>query len=145
METSGFAQKETVKLFMDAVDCWLYDFKAGTEEKHRLLCGCSALPIRENFQMLYETGAHLILRYPMVPGINDGQEDLDGLMCLLAKTSVGIPVEILPYHRMGKTKADRVGKRYPDFLPDEDADRTIIEERRQKLLALGAKNVRICG
>ncbi|HJB92059.1 MAG TPA: glycyl-radical enzyme activating protein [Candidatus Eisenbergiella merdigallinarum] len=143
VETSGFAERRDVEMLREVVDCWLYDFKAGEEEKHRRLCGCSCLPVRSNFRWLCGQGARLILRYPMIPGVNDGEADLDGLIRLLSETSLDIPVEILPYHRMGKTKAERIGESFPAFLPAEDAGRSQAEALCQRLRGMGVGNVRI--
>lgn len=129
VETSGYAPKSVMEALLPFVDCWLYDFKAGPEEKHKALCGVSNKCIHENFCFLCKEGARVILRYPMIPGINDSVEDMEALLMLEKECQDRIPVEVLPYHVMGKGKTQRIGIEYSAFLPEEDAKSETIEER----------------
>ncbi len=133
IETSGFAPWPVIERIMEVADVWLCDFKAGPSAKHRRLCGQGNERILENFRRMYEAGCRMLLRYPMIPGINDTAEDFDVLCWLLAKTSMEIPVQVMPYHILGRDKARRIGQSYPDILPREDAGREYIRQKEEEL------------
>lgn len=137
VETSGYGQRSAVQKVMQIADGWLYDFKAGSPEKHRRLCGQGNELIQDNFRFLYREGARLIVRYPLIPGINDAPEDFDGLYRMLMDTSLEIPVQIMPYHIMGKGKSERIGQKYPACLPKKDADVGYLGQKKDELRRMG--------
>lgn len=139
VETSGYGSREAVKKVMQITDGWLFDFKAGPSRKHEKLCGQGNERIRENFSFLCQNGCRLIMRYPLVPGVNDDAEDFAVLLGMLKETSMEIPVQIMPYHIMGKDKAARTGQIYPAFLPQENADKTYIAQKKRQLRGMGIK------
>lgn len=141
IETSGFASWDIIDRIKEVTDVWLYDFKAGPSLKHRRLCGQENKRILENFCRMYEAGCSLILRYPMIPGINDGEEDFDVLCGILGKTSMEIPVQIMPYHIMGKDKAERIGQSYPEILPRKDAGEEYVRQKEEELIRRGIQVV----
>jgi pyruvate formate lyase activating enzyme len=54
----------------------------------------------------------LTVRIPLIPGINDDQENLRASARFLAGLSTPPPVDLLPYHRLGVDKYQRLGRRY---------------------------------
>lgn len=137
IETSGAVAWSVIDRMAEITDVWLYDFKAGLSVKHRRLCGQGNERILENFRRMYEAGCRIILRYPMIPGINDGEEDFDVLCRMLGETSTEIPLQVMPYHILGKDKARRIGQTYPDTLPDQDAGREYVWQREEELRKRG--------
>lgn len=139
VETSGFASWSSIRRVMKIADVWLFDFKTGPSSKHRRLCGQGNERILENFRRMYEAGCEMILRYPMVPGINDGEEDFDVLREILWETSMEIPVQVMPYHILGKDKAQRIGKGYPETLPREEAGKAYVRRKKEELRKKGIR------
>jgi pyruvate formate lyase activating enzyme len=57
-------------------------------------------------------GVPLAIRYPVIPGFNDGPEDREALF-LFTKTLKGVKrIELLPYHRLGESKYTMLGRDY---------------------------------
>ena len=56
--------------------------------------------IHANAARIAAAGIPLILRVPLIPGINDSEENLDATARFAA--GLGVPVEILPYHALGE-------------------------------------------
>ena len=137
IETSGAVSWPVIDRMAEITDVWLYDFKAGPSAKHKRLCGQGNERILENFRRMYEAGCRIILRYPMIPGINDGEEDFDVLCRMLGETSMEIPLQVMPYHILGKDKARRIGQTYPDTLPDQDAGREYVWRKEEELRKRG--------
>jgi hypothetical protein len=66
----------------------------------------------------------VILRCPIIPGFNDRQEHFRFIGELAEQLSCVQRVDVEPYHPMGKSKSDSLGKPYPlahlGFPPEEE-------------------------
>lgn len=103
IETSGFAPWEKIRALCPFVDLWLWDVKA-SPDTHEKLTGVPSSIILDNLRHLDETGAKIILRCPMIPGINDGQAELLRI-AELANTLHGVrQIDLEPYHPLGEGK-----------------------------------------
>jgi pyruvate formate lyase activating enzyme len=111
LETCGFADAEVVRRAAENVDLFLYDLKLMDAERHRRFTGASNARILRNLAMLAERGAAIIVRVPIVPGVNDTEADADALMAFLDPLGVR-RVDLLPYHRFGSDKYRRLAHPY---------------------------------
>jgi glycyl-radical enzyme activating protein len=111
LDTSGFAPLRVIEEVAGDVDLFLYDYKATEPERHRALTGVSSDRIVANLDWLYRHGARLVLRCPLVPGVNDSAEHLAGIARLAARYPRLEGVDVLPYHALGRDKAEQVGFR----------------------------------
>ena len=108
VETCGFASWERIQELLPLVDLWLWDVK-GTPENHKKLTGVPAEPILENLENLDRTGAAIILRCPLIPGINDSETDLQHIAGLANNHSHVQRIDLEPYHPMGENKSRNLG------------------------------------
>ncbi len=140
METCGYAPTEHYRQILQMVDLFLFDYKSADPVLHRELCGQDNRLILENLEFLYENGANIILRLPLIPGINDGDEHLKAVASLL-KTHPNIEHgEIMAYHRLGVGKTPRLGmKHMPVDLPNATGAQK--EAWLERFRELGAFNV----
>ena len=97
------------------LDLIMADLKIWDEEKHRAYCGGSARAIRENFQKAAGLGVPIIARTPVVPGVNDSEEELLPIARFLAPLLTVQCYELLPYHPLGQEKARALGQEQPRF------------------------------
>jgi len=67
---------EQILLF---TDIFLFDYKATDYSRHVELTGMGNKLILSNLDYLYHNGASIILRCPLIPGINDIPEHLEGI------------------------------------------------------------------
>jgi pyruvate formate lyase activating enzyme len=116
LDTCGYGPWSTLDRIRSYVDLFLYDIKTLDDDQHRALTGVSNRPILENLRGLSEHGHTIVLRVPVIPGINDGADNLRAIGALAAGLPARVRVELLPYHRIGVEKYARVDRRYP--LPD---------------------------
>lgn len=119
VDTSGFGDRASVDRVRP--DLFLFDLKLVDEPRHRAATGVSNRVILENLARLAATRASarsdLIVRFPFIPGINDDEDNVREMGRLLA--SLHIPrIDVLPYHRAGMAKYERLGREYP--LPDTE-------------------------
>lgn len=112
IETCGHAPTERFSQLLNYVDVFLYDCKETDPATHKRVTGVSNRLILENLDFLYAQKTNIILRCPIIPGMNDTEEHLSGIRSLEKKYPNLTAVEILPYHNMGKNKAGRIGARY---------------------------------
>ena len=113
METCGFAAWARFEEIMPYVDLFLYDIKETDPARHREYTGADNALILENLRKLDGAGAKTVLRCPVIPGLNDRADHFAAIAHLAdsLKNVQGIDVE--PYHPLGKTKCENLGRDYP--------------------------------
>ena len=67
----------------------------------------------ENLAKLNERGASVVLRCPIIPGYNDREDHLRAIGKTAESLKSVIRVDVEPYHPLGKSKAQSLGKDYP--------------------------------
>jgi pyruvate formate lyase activating enzyme len=77
-----------------------------------------------NLDSLLTQGAAVELRCPLVPGLNDDDAALDALAHVIRSRPQLRRVWLMPYHRLGVTKAAECGATTLDRPSASDADRT---------------------
>jgi len=121
LDTSGLAHRHKLEAIADDVDLFLYDYKATDPVHHKHLIGVSNHLILENLEYLYNRGASIMLRCPLIPGLNDTPDHLAGIAALSARYPRLGGVEIMAYHNMGRDKAAGIGYDNPlGDLPSAD-------------------------
>jgi len=128
LDTCGHASWRNLDRLRGDVDLFLYDLKLMDEDRHRLFTGAPNRRILENLRALAARGHRIVLRVPLVPGINDDDDNLDAVRRLAASLPTLAGLDLLPYHRVGVDKYARVGRTYP--LPD------ILPPARERLAAV---------
>lgn len=111
IETSGYAAELHIRELMPVTDLWLYDIKGMDPVKHREHVGIDNAVIHRNIRMLDANGAKIILRCPMVPGVNDFSENLSALAGLADELRNVEAVNVEPYVAYGIDKAHKLGLR----------------------------------
>ena len=133
VETSGFAPRERVEALLPLVDLWLWDVKA-PPARHRELTGAEAAPILDNLAFIAAHGAAIVLRCPLVPGVNDGDDAIAHIANLAEITSGVRRIDVEPYHPMGEGKSRRLGRKNgftAPFASEADKARWVDGLRRR--------------
>ena len=134
VETCGAADFDTIEKAAQWTDIFLYDIKETSEVKHVEYTGFSNQLIIENLEKLDAIGAKIILRCPIIPGLNDNIEHFQKLALLAAKLKNVFQIDIEPYHPLGISKAAAIGKkiRHNDTaLPTEEKKNEWAESLRK--------------
>ena len=108
------------------VDLFLYDYKATPASTHARLTGVGNRLVLENLEYLYEKGAKIVLRCPLVPGVNDSRVHLATIAALTRQFPDLLAIEIMAFHNMGRAKAGRVGmtNRLGDLASADEVQKT---------------------
>lgn len=109
VESSGHAPPAALNGVLPHVDLWLVDWKCSDEARHRELTGVGHGLIRASLARLTAAGAPVILRCPLIPGLNDDPGHLQGIAALASELRP-LRVELMAYHDLGLTKAERTGR-----------------------------------
>ena len=119
LDTTGHASPEVMARVAEHVDLFLYDLKIMDDDRHREYCGVSNQIILDNLRDISQRGLPVIVRFPLVPGVNDDEANLDQLGRFVADLPAPCPVDILPYQAMGVGKYEVVGRpfRLPEVAP----------------------------
>lgn len=109
VETCGFADWSRFERVRAWVDLFLYDLKETDPARHEEFTGAPLAPILANLRALHASAAAIQLRLPIVPGCNDRDEHLRAVAALVRELPRLRGVEIMPYHRLGESKLERMG------------------------------------
>lgn len=122
VDTCGFATWETLDSLREHVDLFLYDLKSMDDARHLKSTGVSNELILGNLHRLSTLGHDIILRVPVIPGINDDDENIRQTGAFAATLSYLNRLDVLPYHRAGTEKYHRLNKVYelPEARPPSD-------------------------
>lgn len=120
VDTCGYANWEDLERVARVTDLFLYDVKHADDDRHRELTGVSNARILENLRRLNDEGRALWIRYPVIPGLNDARADIRALGAAVADLGSVEALHLLPFHRGGERKLERLGR--PGSTPAASGD-----------------------
>ena len=136
VETNGSLPFERYQAVMPLVDLLLVDYKLTDEAKHREYTGLSRDTVVGNIEKLHDSGAKMLLRCPIIPGVNDDDGHFAGIAELTNRCPDSLGAELLAYHNLGVSKADRIGMEYEQFeIPESGA----LDLWKQKVTGFGGR------
>lgn len=112
METSGHAAWRAVSRVSQFVDLIFFDIKHIDPAQHKRLTGVDNLTILSNLEKLCQVHANIVIRYPLVPGLNNEEADILAMARYVKGLQRLSEVELVPYHRYGEVKYEMLGREY---------------------------------
>ncbi len=112
LDTCGYAPWKILDRVRPFVDLFLYDLKLLDEARHRRFTGVSNALILSNLRALSAAGHEIVLRLPVIPGVNDDAEAIRRIGAFAAALPHSHPIDLLPYHRAAADKYERLGRTY---------------------------------
>jgi pyruvate formate lyase activating enzyme len=143
LDTSGYASPEVMDKISDKVDIFLYDLKIMDDEKHKKYTGVSNKLILENLKKLAAQGNQIFIRIPLIPGINDGMDNINKMAKFIHSLEIIKEIDLLPYHKAGKGKYKRLDK--IDKMNDTQSPSDERIKKIMKSLAHAGFSVKIGG
>jgi len=139
VDTSGFLGDRVDNEMMHAIDLVLLDIKCWNTETYRRLTGKELEPTLIFARRLATAKRPVWLRYVLVPGLTDAEEDVEGLASFASSLGNIERVDLLPFHQLGKAKWAELGLDYKlrDALPptSEQIERALAQFRGHGLNA----------
>jgi pyruvate formate lyase activating enzyme len=128
LDTTGYAPLEQYMEILPYIDLFLYDLKHMDSERSKKLVGVPNELIKSNAVALAGAGARFQVRFPIIPNLNDNPENVRATaeFCSSIKSAIDV-VQLLPFHKMGQTKYQRLGLKYrmnvsppsPEFMQEQ--------------------------
>jgi pyruvate formate lyase activating enzyme len=126
IETCGYFRWERLEPALPYLDLFLFDIKHLEPVVHEQVTGVSNRLILENLKRIAEEGRDFIIRFPLIPGINDSRDHVENMAGYLSKQAPGSRIDVLPYHRLGNSKYSCLRRDYPlngtPLLTDEKVE-----------------------
>ena len=134
LDTNGGTWNNDIENLLGKTDLVLLDCKQFNNARHEALTGRGNEQTLKTAQWLEENEKPFWLRYVLVPGISDFEEDIRALGEHFKSFKMLQRVEILPYHTLGKHKYESLGWEYklegtPSNTPQQlDRAMTLFKE-----------------
>lgn len=134
IETALHAPRQIIKDVLCKADEIICDLKIMNDKQHTSLIGVSNKTILGNLSFLLKSGKPVLVRMPLIPSINNDEDNLKAVGAFLSAGGQKVHMELLPYHRMAQSKYDRLKKTYQmkNILPptQEEMDQAIKELKK---------------
>lgn len=115
VDTAGNVPWSSFERILPDTDLFLYDVKCFDDARHRDCTGVGNRLILENLGKLLELGQNVLIRIPVIPGINDRVEEMEAIRAFLNSHGKPVGVELLPYHQLGENKYAALGLPVTEF------------------------------
>jgi len=94
------------------IDHLILDCKHHDPVAHEKWTGAPLASVLENIKIAAKEREQLLLRIPLIGGVNASEDDARAFAALLPSLAGAFPVELLRYHEYGKPKWERAGLEY---------------------------------
>lgn len=108
VETCGFVDTDKILKASEYIDLFLFDYKLTDENLHKEYTGVSNELILKNLYKLDKNGSKIILRCPIIPGVNDTDHHFQGIAKTANSLKNIIGIDIEPYHPLGIGKQEKL-------------------------------------
>ncbi len=133
VETAANVPWERIEQILPVTDLVMMDLKLMDSERHREVVGVPNERILDNARRLGQNGRPLIVRTPVVPGINDDEATIAAIAAFAAELPSLVGYELLRFHAMATNKYDSLGMTYQAAgltAPTKDHMATLAEVAR---------------
>ncbi len=122
---------EIVAPLVPLVDLFLVDVKLLDDAAHRAWTGVSNAATLENLRRLDALGKPLVIRTPVIVGVNDRPDQIEAIADFLAALPSVEQYDLLPYHPLGTGKYEALGLAGPppEFHSPTAADLEMLAAR----------------
>jgi pyruvate formate lyase activating enzyme len=143
IDTTGYADEAVIMAVAREAELFLFDLKMMDPVKHKTYTGVSNQKVLENLELLARRDAAVTIRIPLIPGINDDEDNITRTGTYISELPGIENVDILPYHEAARYKYLKLGLDYPaDDPPPFGPDQLAAIAQRLKSFGL---NVSIGG
>lgn len=136
LDTSGYGAFGQIESLIPWVNLFLFDLKFADPQKHLQCIGVPLEKILNHLSILHEKSAEVIIRIPLIPGINDDEIQMQQVTEILEPLKRFRRIDLLPYHRLGMSKYRKL-KRNLDFTANDTHSLKRAQEVRNWLVQKG--------
>jgi pyruvate formate lyase activating enzyme len=110
VDTTGHADPGVISRVVALTGLFLFDLKLIDDSRHLNLTGAPVSRALDNLRTLDESGAEIWMRFPLIPGVTDDEENVTAVGETVASLANTRRVYILPFHRIAADKYARTGR-----------------------------------
>jgi len=96
--TNGYMTAEALRTIQPVLDAANVDLKAFRDETYKKVCGARLNPVLDSIRLMHELRIWVEVTTLVVPGLNDGAEELADIARFIASVSPEIPWHISRFH-----------------------------------------------
>jgi pyruvate formate lyase activating enzyme len=124
LDTSGYCPIATALPVLEHTDLVLLDIKSFDPQIYERVTQVSVAPTLAMARYLSTIHKPVWIRFVLVPGLTDAPHNIEGLADFVATLTNVERVEVLPFHKMGEYKWERLGLPYllkdtPEPTPEQ--------------------------
>jgi pyruvate formate lyase activating enzyme len=112
VETSGYATPASFERIAETTDLFLFDVKLMDDERHQRFTGVSNRIILDNLRHLAGQQQNVIVRIPVIGGVNDDQWNIDAIAAFVSELPGIRHIHLLPFHSAAAGKYQSLGMNY---------------------------------
>jgi pyruvate formate lyase activating enzyme len=136
MDTSGRLGERFSDEDVQLIDLHLLDIKSGDPEIYKKVTNQPLQPTLDYARRLSDLGRPMWIRYVLVPGLTDGEDNVQRVADFVASLKTVERVEILRFHQMGTHKWQELGLQYP-LINTEPPSKELSERVREQFRSHG--------
>ena len=136
IESCMNASMETVKKLLPLIDLLMCDLKIADDEKHKEWVGSGNTQIKENIRLADESGVPIILRTPVIPGVNADVDSIREIAMFASGLKNLSYYELLNFNPLGASKYDalELDNRFRDARPLPEEELSKLEAAAKEVL-----------
>jgi len=96
--TNGFMTPEALRAIQPYLDACNVDLKSFRDDFYRDVCQARLAPVLESIRLMKEMGIWVEVTTLVIPGVNDSDEELEGIADFIAGVDLSIPWHISRFH-----------------------------------------------
>ena len=132
LDTSGFLGDHADDALLASTDLVLLDIKAWDDDLYHRVTGTGRIAPTILFaQRLAALGKRTWIRFVLVPGLTDGEDNISAIARFAAGLGNVERVEVLPFHRLGAAKYTALGLHFPLSETEPPSAEALARARRQ--------------
>jgi len=134
IDTCGYADAASLERVAEHTDLFLYDLKLMDDRRHRVATDVSNEVVLHNLEQLDRWNRPTWIRVPLIPTINDDEENLRALAEFVRGLSSVEALQVLPYHAGGEAKWRGLERPGIDRAHIDAAGSSVAADRAVRLL-----------
>ena len=130
LDTAAVKPDETVRRVIRSTDTVLCDIKFPTDEMYGRYIGQSLDNVLEFLSVCDESGADIIIRHVVVPGLTDSEKSVKEISRLANSVCCPKKIELLPFRKLCVEKYRKLGIPFPLEHTPECTEETVVRLER---------------
>jgi len=144
IQTCGYGIQTDIDKVLPYLDLVIFDLKHMDAATHQRLTGKSNQLILENLQYINTQEKDIVIQIPLIPGMNDSEENLAACFQLAQSLKYVQGVSLLSYHALGQSKYSRIGRSY-ELSDLRQPDNNYLKIKSEWVAQFGVPIVRFNG